>query len=80
MLSTKDLSKDVDSDSYKTYKKGKEKDIKFYQKILSSTGLDRLSKSASSTGVPKSPACKEKLKQVHGDVTLSPVSTFNSFQ
>lgn len=72
--STKDLSKDVDSDHYKTEKKGKEKDIKFYQKILSSTGLDRLSKSASSTGVTKTSVYKEKLKHGSDDTTLSPVS------
>lgn len=75
--STKDLSKDLDADHYKIDKKGKEKDIKFYQKILSSTGLDRLSKSASSTGVPKNTIYKEKpekIKHVHDDTTLSPVS------
>jgi len=74
MQSTKDLSKDVDSDQYKAEKKGKEKDIKFYQKILSSTGLDRLSKSASSTGVTKTSVYKEKLKHGPDDTTLSPVS------
>lgn len=74
MQSIKDLSKDVDFDHYKAEKKGKEKDIKFYQKILSSTGLDRLSKSASSTGVPKTTVYKEKLKHGHDDATLSPVS------
>ncbi|KAE9533495.1 hypothetical protein AGLY_009133 [Aphis glycines] len=72
MQSIKDLSKDVDSDHYKAEKKGKEKDIKFYQKILSSTGLDRLSKSASSTGVPKTSVYKEKLKHGPDDMTLSP--------
>ncbi|KAL5238085.1 hypothetical protein ACI65C_005495 [Semiaphis heraclei] len=72
MQSTKDLSKDVDSDHYKAEKKGKEKDIKFYQKILSSTGLDRLSKSASSTGVTKTSVYKEKLKHGPDDTTLSP--------
>ncbi|XP_025408435.1 uncharacterized protein LOC112682133 isoform X2 [Sipha flava] len=70
--SNKDLSKDVDPDHYKADKKGKEKDIKFYQKILSSTGLDRLSKSASSTGVPKNSIYKDKLKHGHEDATLSP--------
>jgi len=74
MQSIKDLSKDVDSDHYKAEKKGKEKDIKFYQKILSSTGLDRLSKSASSTGVPKTSVYKEKLKHGTDEMTLSPVS------
>jgi hypothetical protein len=73
--SNKDLSKDVDPDHYKADKKGKEKDIKFYQKILSSTGLDRLSKSASSTGVPKNSIYKDKLKHGHEDATLSPVSS-----
>lgn len=75
--STKDLSKDPDADNYKTDKKVKEKDVKFYQKILSSTGLDRLSKSASSTGVPKNTISKEKLEKLkhgHDDTTLSPVS------
>lgn len=71
----KDLSKDLDPDNYKVDKKGKEKDIKFYQKILSSTGLDRLSKSASSTGVPKNSVYKDKLKHGHDDATLSPVSS-----
>jgi len=74
MQSIKDLSKDADSDHYKAEKKGKEKDIKFYQKILSSTGLDRLSKSASSTGVTKPTVYKEKLKHGPDDMTLSPVS------
>lgn len=73
MQSTKDLSKDAEPDPYKADKRGKEKDIKFYQKILSSTGLDRLSKSASSTGVPKTSAYKEKFKHGHDDTTLSPV-------
>lgn len=72
--SIKDLSKDMDSDHYKAEKKGKEKDIKFYQKILSSTGLDRLSKSASSTGVTKNSVYKDKLKHGPDDTTLSPVS------
>lgn len=76
MQSTKDLSKDAEQDPYKTDKRGKEKDIKFYQKILSSTGLDRLSKSASSTGVPKTSAYKEKFKHGHDDTTLSPVRIY----
>lgn len=73
--SNKDLLKDIDTDHYKADKKGKEKDIKFYQKILSSTGLDRLSKSASSTGVPKNSVYKDKLKLGHDDATLSQVSS-----
>lgn len=73
MQSLKDLSKDAEPDHYKSDKKGKEKDIKFYQKILSSTGLDRLSKSASSTIVPKTSVYKDKIKHGHDDTTLSPV-------
>lgn len=57
------------SNHYKPDKKTKEKDIKFYHKLLSSTGLDRLSKSASATGVPKTPVYKEKFK--HGQDNLS---------
>jgi len=65
----------VAADHCKTDKKVKEKDVKFYQKILSSTGLDRLSKSASSTGVPKTSVYKDKSKHGHDDATLSPVRT-----
>lgn len=78
MQSAKDISKDADADQYKTDKKGKEKDVKFYQKLLSSTGLDRLSKSASSTGVPKTSTYKEKSKPVHDDVIPTPVSNHDS--
>lgn len=77
--SVKDVSTSKDtaeSDHYKADKKVKDKDIKFYQKILSSTGLDRLSKSASATGVPKTTVYKEKLKHGHDDMTLSPVSVY----
>lgn len=81
--STKDLSKDPDADHYKTDKKGKDKDVKFYQKILSSTGLDRLSKSASSTVVPKNTVYKEKLeksKHGHDETPLPPVSHIKYLQ
>lgn len=73
---TRDPFRDVEPDHYsgKADKKAKEKDVKFYQKILSSTGLDRLSKSASSTGLPKTAVYKEKsLKHGHDEPTLSPV-------
>lgn len=70
---SKELSKDVEQDNLKSNKKGKEKDVKFYQKILSSTGLHRLSKSTSTTGVPKTTVFKEKLKQGHEEQTLTPV-------
>lgn len=77
--SAKDVSAAKDNaepDHYKADKKVKDKDIKFYQKILSSTGLDRLSKSASATGVPKTTVYKEKSKHGHDDTTLSPVSVY----
>lgn len=64
----------MELDNLKVNKKGKEKDVKFYQKILSSTGLHRLSKSTSATGVSKTTVYKEKIKQGQEDQTLTPVS------